>query len=373
MTPDGASHGSMVDPAQLFFDSLRNLDEDSGARAVGTLTVLTDIGLLRDLALEAETKSGTTYTKLRERLGNRTSGAAQRAGEFWDSRAHDRVKHLTERTAARMQELGATVGPKVLQQYRRIVPTESLDQQLQEAVRDLESNQTGNELRRAIPQLVSKRLRLAPPQAPFGPDDNWYRTVLSEVSKEFGIDAGGLSDRNLQLQLVQSVVDDALKRFKGDAPDASEAELNAFMDELELGLRGLGARQQVDLAKDLGLDDLNRESLRRALREGTLGAGIFVSANAFGGALFIFATTLLHAVATTLFGITLGFGAYTTLVHWLAIAIGPVGIAAWAGGMEVLRRRFRRRIDRRCGRSLILAFRDQRKSRSSRTCCALLG
>ncbi|MHB1726666.1 MAG: hypothetical protein ACYCVN_10025 [Acidimicrobiales bacterium] len=26
-----------------------------------------------------------------------------------------------------------------------------------------------------------------------------------------------------------------------------------------------------------------------------------------------------------------------------------------------------------CGRSLILAFRDQRKSRSSRTCCALLG
>jgi len=40
----------------------------------------------------------------------------------------------------------------------------------------------------------------------------------------------------------------------------------------------------------------------------------------------MFATTLLHAIATTLFGICLGFGAYTFLTHWLAIAIGPVAL-----------------------------------------------
>jgi hypothetical protein len=347
MTSSPANPDPTIDPAHLFFSSLQNLDIEAGARAVGTLSVLTDIGLLRDLALEAETKSGSMIRRAREGIDKHTGAVTRKAGELWDRKAHQRIKDLTDRSATMMQDLGSTVGPKVAAQYRRIVPSESLDQQLQAAVQDLESSESADTLRVAIPRLISKRLRIRRPQSPLGPDENWYRSVLTEVAKEFGLNAPGLSDKNLQQQLVQSVVDDALKRFRGEAPDASAAEEEAFLEELERRLKGLGERQQRELANDLGLDDLNRASLHKALREGTLGAGLFAGAHAFGGALFFFATSLLHAIATTLFGITLGFGAYTTLVHWLAIAIGPVGIAAWAGGMEFLRRRFRKRIDRR--------------------------
>ena len=89
--------------------------------------------------------------------------------------------------------------------------------------------------------------------------------------------------------------------------------------------------EKLEIQKSLGIRDLTGKTLREVfLKSGLPVAGLAtVQAGGFGAYLAL--TTIMHAVFTSLLGITLPFAAYTGATSALAFLSGPVGIVLSLG------------------------------------------
>jgi hypothetical protein len=90
-------------------------------------------------------------------------------------------------------------------------------------------------------------------------------------------------------------------------------------------LHQLPHEQREAVVRDLRLDSLSGEAVTKALLAagGPLASMAALSAAGFGAYLAL--TTIIHAVATTVLGITLPFAFYTTATSALSLLTGPVG------------------------------------------------
>jgi hypothetical protein len=173
-------------------------------------------------------------------------------------------------------------------------------------------------------------------------------TALRKVLERRSGASPGASDEALTVQMVQRAarflkVDDHLTPAqKADAVFAriSERVLSQFqkelasqdadktrqtVDSLDHRIKDMDDGQRRNVQRILNVDSLTGETMRSALMQAGAPAAILaaVSAAGFGG--FVALSTIIHAVFTTILGITLPFTLYMGASSLLAFITGPVG------------------------------------------------
>jgi hypothetical protein len=126
------------------------------------------------------------------------------------------------------------------------------------------------------------------------------------------------------LKQCEEGIQEKLREQTSDEAAASERDLGALLDKLT-------PVERLEIQKSLNLEHLSAKSLRETIMNtGVPIAGIAgVQAAGFGAYLAL--TTVMHAVFTSMLGITLPFAAYTTATSALSLLTGPAGITISLG------------------------------------------
>ena len=161
-------------------------------------------------------------------------------------------------------------------------------------------------------------------------------TIINEAAKGLRLDSGLSLAQKAQLvyeRYKERLWEEAqkwAKRFSGEEKEKAAARL----DE---ALSGLKEEERRALEKSLGVDRLTGTVIMKALTgaAGPLSLIALVELTGFGAYLML--TTVLHAVFTTMLGITLPFSIYTGAASLLSFLTGPVGwlLAVGFGGFQL--------------------------------------
>lgn len=116
---------------------------------------------------------------------------------------------------------------------------------------------------------------------------------------------------------------------------ASDKEKEEINEQLQKEADAMSEEQKEELKKALKVDEITGETLSKLLSTTAGASAMLMALNASGFGVFMALTTIIHAVFTTVFGITVPFAVYTSLTKALAIFLGPIG---WIGlaGVDVI-------------------------------------
>lgn len=117
------------------------------------------------------------------------------------------------------------------------------------------------------------------------------------------------------------------EQLKNQTKEQREQTEKAIQDEIG----NMSEREQNELKKALGVDNLTGEAVRKMLSTATGTTVIITILDASGFGAYMALTTIIHAIFTTTLGITLPFAAYTGATSFLAFITGPVGWIALIG------------------------------------------
>jgi hypothetical protein len=119
----------------------------------------------------------------------------------------------------------------------------------------------------------------------------------------------------------ERLLESVKKNYAGLGADKKAAVDAAIRQNLD----SLSPEHREDLRRALGVDTLTAEAIRSVLFSAGPGAGLLaVQMTGFGAYLAL--TTVMHAVFTTMLGVTLPFAFYTGATSFLSVLLGPVGI-----------------------------------------------
>lgn len=119
----------------------------------------------------------------------------------------------------------------------------------------------------------------------------------------------------------ERVLENLQKELKKQNPQ----EAQQMARELDIKLHEMSDEQRKKIQEILKVDNLTGESMRGALVKAGAPALILGSVTAAGFGAFVALSTIIHAVFTTILGVTLPFAAYTGAGSVLAFITGPVG------------------------------------------------
>lgn len=112
------------------------------------------------------------------------------------------------------------------------------------------------------------------------------------------------------------------------ATDAEKKEINAQMQK---EIDSMSVEQREELRKALGVEKVTGETLTKLISTSAGASALLIALNASGFGAFMALTSIMHAVFTTMLGITLPFVAYTTSTSILSFFLGPAGWIIFAG------------------------------------------
>ncbi len=114
--------------------------------------------------------------------------------------------------------------------------------------------------------------------------------------------------------------------IKQDGKKANETEV-----EIERNIQNLSEDEKQKLKEVLDLRDLTGSEIRAVLMKTGTPALIMTALSASGFGAFMALTTIIHAVFTTILGVTIPFAFYTGATSALSFVLGPAGVALVAG------------------------------------------
>ena len=137
------------------------------------------------------------------------------------------------------------------------------------------------------------------------PENTDYKTKANLIATQFA---------NILKQKTKKVLQDMNKEEKKESDKLMNNQINNMSDEKKEAIK-----------EALEIDDLSGEVLRKTLigSGSTLAAISTVQLSGIGA--YIALTTVMNAVFTTMLGITIPFGVYTTATSGLALLAGPIG------------------------------------------------
>ena len=111
----------------------------------------------------------------------------------------------------------------------------------------------------------------------------------------------------------------------------SEKDKKELFKDLEVEIKNLSEKEQIAIKNKLQIKEISSRTLEGVLKStGTPLAIIgLLSISGFGASIAL--TTIIHAIFTTILGITVPFGVYTTATSTLAFLTGPLGIGLSLG------------------------------------------
>jgi hypothetical protein len=148
--------------------------------------------------------------------------------------------------------------------------------------------------------------------------------LIDEAAAYYGIDEW-LTPSERAEGVSRRYQEESLATLRKAISKMSLSERGDLEKQISQELASLPHEQREAIQRDLKLDRLSGESLTAALLAtgGPLASMAALSAAGFGAYLAL--TTIIHAVATTVLGITLPFALYTSATSALSLLTGPVG------------------------------------------------
>jgi uncharacterized protein YaaW (UPF0174 family) len=122
-------------------------------------------------------------------------------------------------------------------------------------------------------------------------------------------------------RFYERLLDNLQKQLKKQ-DDKSAAQTR---EALQNSLDNMNEEQRHEIRKALNIEKLTGETIRSALLKACSPTAILAIASASGFGAFVALTTIIHAIFTTIIGITLPFVVYSSATSVLVILIGPVG------------------------------------------------
>jgi hypothetical protein len=126
------------------------------------------------------------------------------------------------------------------------------------------------------------------------------------------------------LKQCEEGLKEKLREQTFDEAAASERDLAALLDKLT-------PIERLEIQKSLNLEHLSAKSLRETIMKTGLPIAGIAGVQAAGFGAYLALTTVMHAVFTSMLGITLPFAAYTTATSALSLLTGPAGITISLG------------------------------------------
>jgi hypothetical protein len=248
-----------------------------------------------------------------------TAAACLDTPALWRS-AWERIVAQTSRTMKRL------VPDRWLSPAELTAEFGELTSKLQ-ATLEAKSKLSDSELRSEIVGLLKKAAKVS------GDTAGWSRKVVDTGAHQLKFKKPGEIELNdLEWLITMKVTDDWRLRLAEAVARASDEQRRQLESRIADDLAHLSEPEREALRAALG-DDLSGGLL---LRVATTGGGAIMFAGGVqlaGFGAYLALTTVMHAVATTLFGVTLPFAAYTTATTALSLASGgllaiPV-LASW--------------------------------------------
>ncbi len=159
-------------------------------------------------------------------------------------------------------------------------------------------------------------------------EEHQYRLLLNEVAKGLDIKERYYTTPQLTERIYSTAMTQIEEQTRKHLESMSADEEQALIADLDNKLQEMTADQQRAIMRDLGLDRVTGKILLQSFVGGGVMLGAATVATSTGFGLYLAATTILHAVATTMFGVTLGFGVYTGLTSTIAFFLNPVVTSA---------------------------------------------
>ncbi|AGX43109.1 hypothetical protein [Clostridium saccharobutylicum] len=122
-----------------------------------------------------------------------------------------------------------------------------------------------------------------------------------------------------------------LSSIQKELGSQNEEEAEKTIKEIEKNVKNISESDKEKLKEVLEIENLTGNEIRNVLMKAGTPALIIGAMSASGFGAFMALTTIIHAVFTTIMGITIPFAVYTGATSALSFILGPAGIAFIAG------------------------------------------
>ncbi|MCR4401683.1 MAG: hypothetical protein NUW12_02700 [Firmicutes bacterium] len=193
------------------------------------------------------------------------------------------------------------------------------------------------ELRTLIREEIAVRSGLGRAFATGREDALLARAALMKAAPLYGVrHADRLPVETLERLVYEGFVREMVNRLTTSLANQHPNDAAGLEDAIERRLLALSKAERRAIQEDLGLQELTGRTLRAFVARGGLATLLLGGATAAGFGVYLAATTVAHALFTTVLGVTLPFVAYTTLTGGLAFLLCPLGALAVVGGLGAL-------------------------------------
>lgn len=154
--------------------------------------------------------------------------------------------------------------------------------------------------------------------------------ILNEAAKQYDIDEAlpaKLKSRLIKKKYEEEIYQLISKKLK----KADDDELKEFEKEINKQLEDIDKKELEKIKNKLRVDNLTGEVIRKSLLSSSGPLSIMALVQISGFSSYILLTTVMHAISTSLLGITLPFAAYTGATSALAFLSGPFAILIATG------------------------------------------
>lgn len=205
------------------------------------------------------------------------------------------------------------------------------------------------ELRALIREEIAVRSGLGRAFATPSCDALLARAALMKVAPLYRVcHADQLPVETLERLVYEGFVRDMVDRLTASLANQHPNDAAEVEDAIERRLLALSKAERRAIQEGLRLKELTGRTLRTFVATGGLAALLLGGASVAGFGVYLAATTIAHALFTTVLGVTLPFAAYTTLTGGLAFLLCPLGALTVVGGLGALGYcRLRRSLDQR--------------------------
>lgn len=330
---------------ESFMEALNGMQAAELAVLVASLEKINLASLTRGAVGQAASWSSSTLQSAQ--IGDRVRAITSARRQF---QAPERfrglltgTRRLVDRSSAVARDAATSIGNSRFGRYTsEIAATSSRDFVSLAGQIEARASELGHleaqVLRLRLGTLLLKRSRVRGP----GLSGAAYHSMLLSIAPVFHIKSKEtFSTADLARLVFDEVMRDLEKAARTRSATMSQDEKAVVIRELDSTLAKMSSSEQREIARSLGVDRATGAILLQSFAAGGIAFGTLAVAGSTGFGLYLAATTILHAIATTMFGVTLSFGVYTGLTSTIAFLLSPpvflvLGVGA-AGAVVALR------------------------------------
>lgn len=186
-----------------------------------------------------------------------------------------------------------------------------------------------NVLERLLREEIKKRLHEDIPVRSIIDDENLSVTVIKETALSFENIGQNLTSAQKADTIAIEFHNRLRDKLNEQLRNQNTAQIIEVERKLEEEIAQLSPNERKELQNTLRVKDLTGKTIRDTVVRAGLPALILGTTSGLG--IFVATTTIMHAVFTTVLGITLPFAAYTGAMSFLGVLTGPLGWMLIAG------------------------------------------